>query len=115
MFIIRIRSHAHLQQVADEITQQYKVKDSFTLRGAIVEVLQNTLQHSDGRCVINFDHESMTVINRIKDCDMPSYGLGLKMYSGIRTRTHKNLFYTVVYPGETALKELDIEALLQAV
>ncbi len=115
MFIIRIQSHDHLQQTADALTQQFEVEDPYTLRGAIVEVLQNTLQHSDGRCAIKFNGDSLTVINRIQEQQMPGYGLGLKMYSGISTRSYKRLFFTVVYPKKVAMDTLDIEALLEAV
>lgn len=115
MFIIRIQSHNHLQQTADALSEQFKVEDPYTLRGAIVEVLQNTLQHSDGRCAIKFNGDSLTVINRIQEQQMPGYGLGLKMYTGISTRSHKRLFFTVIYPQKVAMDELDIEALLKAV
>lgn len=115
MFIIRIQSHEHLQQTADALTKQFKVEDPYTLRGAITEVLQNTLQHSDGRCAVKFDGNSLTVINRIQEQQMTGYGLGLKMYSGISTRSYKKLFFAVVYPQKTAIKALNIEALLEAV
>lgn len=112
MFIQRIISHENLQKLAESISDRFSVTDVYTLRCAVVEVLQNTVQHSDGRFLIEFFHNRVRIVNLIRKSRYEGSGLGLQMFSGIYTRRSRRLFYTEIFPHKVGINSLDIEKIV---
>lgn len=112
MRLYRVNSHEKLQSLAESISARYWAPDPFIFRSAVLEVLQNTLQHSDGRFVIEYGQRAFRIINLVKEHEHIGFGLGLKLYTGIKTKTKNKLFITEVKPEETQLMELDLEAII---
>lgn len=114
MRIFRIESHQKLQELADLFAGFYAVEDFYILRSAMVEALQNTVQHSNGRFAVEILPDKFTVVNLIKPTDHPTNGIGLQIFSGIYTCRRGNLFYTDILPGLVKVNELNINQLVNA-
>jgi len=110
--IIYIDSHKKLQQISDILAGIFDVENPFALRSAILEVVQNTIQHSDGRFALEINKDRIIIINLVKENDCPGNGLGLRLYSGIFTEYRRRLFYSMIIPKMVRLKEMDIEAIM---
>ncbi|MFP4498822.1 MAG: hypothetical protein ACLFQV_11475 [Vulcanimicrobiota bacterium] len=106
---VKIQNHLELQEMADNLSTQYLVDDPFTLRSALLEVLQNTLQHSDGRFALNVTPKYISVVNLIREGNNNTTGLGLKLYRGIATRTCGDIFLTRLFPHKVCLNKIDLE------
>jgi len=113
MLMIKIENHNELQHLTYSLTRMYASGDGdeFILRGAILEVLQNTVQHSDGAFVLFLFEDRISVANLMKKNTTPKYQLGLKIYGGIETHCKGELFVADIYPSRTCLLPLDMENL----
>jgi len=107
-----VQSHKELQELSDTLVGYFNVEDKFVLRSAITEGLQNTIQHSDGRFAVQIEPELIMIVNAIKENHRPKSGIGLHLYAGIYTFSHRHLFYTVIFPHKVRLQSLNIEALV---
>lgn len=107
-----VNSHKTLQKVSDELTEMFPVTDPFILRAAIVEAIQNTVQHSDGLFRLDVGEDRLEIINLVKPNGNPRAGLGLQIYSGITTFRKGSLFHTVIHPTRVKIKELDLSGIM---
>lgn len=107
-----INSHGTLQELADKLVRRFYVNDGFVLRSAILEVLQNTVQHSDGQFTFEVKKDHLVITNLIKNNGHIGAGLGLQLFSGIYTHKQGDLFYTFVFPEKVRIMELNIEKIM---
>lgn len=114
MFLLKISNHKQLQRLTQQLTESFQHRDPFVLRGAILEVLQNTLQHSDGRFGLLLTDKAIVVASLPKNSGHLKYNLGMKMYGGIHTSTRGELFITRIETTQVQLKGLNIEHTLQS-
>ncbi len=114
MNIVSVDSHQKLQSLSELLTSYYIVEDPFVLRSAIIEGIQNTIQHSNGTFALKIEPDLILIINSIWENDHPKYGLGLELYQGITTFRKGNLFYTIIYPEKVTLKQLDLDLILNS-
>lgn len=114
MNIVNVDSHQKLQSLSELLTSHYIVEDPFVLRSAIVEGIQNTIQHSNGTFALKIEPDLILIINSIWENNHPKYGLGLELYQGITTFKKGNLFYTIIYPEKVSLKQLNVEMILNS-
>ena len=109
----KINSHITLQELADRMVKHFYVEDGFVLRSAIIEVLQNTVQHSDGQLAYDVKKDHLIIMNIVKNNGHVGAGLGLQLFSGIYTHKQGDLFYTFIFPGKVRIMELDIEEIIE--
>lgn len=114
MDIISVDSHQTLQSLSEILTGYFIVEDPHVLRSAIIEGIQNTIQHSNGTFALKIEPDLILIINSIWENNHPKYGLGLELYQGITTFRRGNLFYTIIYPEKVTLKELNLETILNS-
>jgi hypothetical protein len=114
MYLMRISSHEHLQALAQKLTDLYHHDDPFILRAAVLEVLQNTLQHSDGRFGLLLTVDSIIITSLPKSSTYRRYSLGLKLYGGISVAQKGELFISHIMVPRVYLKSLDIDEVLES-
>ncbi len=113
MRTVFVNSHETLQKVSDELTEMFSVQDPFVLRAAIVEAIQNTVQHSDGLFRLDVGDDRVEIINLVKPNGNFRAGLGLQMYGGISTFRKGSLFHTVIKPTKVKMNELSIPDIMK--
>jgi len=112
MNIIAIKSHEELQSLSDKLTGSFQVTDTFILRSAIVEGLQNTVQHSNGKFILRVEKDLIMIVNKVQNSSHFKAGIGLRIYSGIFTFQRGDLFFSIIIPRLVGIRELDLESLL---
>lgn len=112
MYLLKIRNHQQLQNVTSQLTEMYQHPEPMVLRGAILEVLQNTVQHADGAFALFLRENSITIVNIITNGKSKnnsiSSSIGLKLYQGIKTRNLGQLFIAEIIPQDVSLNKLDL-------
>ncbi|MCD4782521.1 MAG: hypothetical protein K8T10_01690 [Candidatus Eremiobacteraeota bacterium] len=113
MFTATINSHSTLQELANKLVRNFYVDDGFVLHSAIIEVLQNTVQHSNGQFAFEVKKDHLIITNLIKNNGHTGAGLGLQLFSGIYTHKQGDLFYTFIFPDKVRIMELNIEEIME--
>lgn len=114
MFLMKIGNHNQLQSLAQRLTDMYIHEDPFVLRAAIIEVLQNTLQHSDGHFGLLITRTDIIVASLPRESFHKKYSLGLKIYGGIQILRKGELFLAHIEVHQVCLNQLDIEQALES-
>lgn len=109
MISVALSSHEILQDTADALVAQYTVDDTEVLRFALIEVLQNVVQHGNGFCVIELRARSIACCNIICDGGRDCSHLGLRMVKGIQVEQRGSIFRATVHVHDVALCMLDLD------
>lgn len=108
---IRLSSHDVLQDTADALSARFSVSDPYVLRFAVLEVLQNAVQHGFGSVRIDCLGDRLVVRNRVAETSQPTAHIGLAMLEGVRVVQRGDEFTAVVMVHEVRLASLEIEGL----
>lgn len=112
MKICFVNSHSDLQSIADYLVQNFNVQDPYVFRSAVIEAVQNTVQHSNGRFALVLKKGRIVISNLIKPNGTPKTGIGLQLYSGIFTYKRGSLHHTIIFPDLVSIRELDIDNIM---
>lgn len=109
MIAIRLSSHEVLQETADRLSARFDVPDTYLLRMAVLEVLQNAVQHGNGcvRIAVHDDH--FIVRNSVSETTQPTAHIGLAMLEGVRAWQRGREFIAMVMVREVRLRALHLE------
>ncbi len=116
MYLMKLSCHRMLQELASTLTYCYRFHnhDPYVLRSAIVEVLQNTIQHSNGRFGLLLTGNSIVVSSLPVTSPHQGYKLGLRMYKGISLIRKGELFIARIHVGEVHMEPLNIEEIMNS-
>jgi hypothetical protein len=107
MLALPLGSHEQLQATADWLVSLFRHREPEVLRFAILEVLQNVVQHGNGLCFVETGEDWVVVTNLARESSRPCAHLGLHLIEGVRVQQVRNAFRAVIFVDEVALRPLD--------
>jgi len=108
---IRLSSHDVLQETADALSARFDVQDPYVLRFAVLEVLQNAVQHGFGGVRVECLDDRLIVRNRVAETSQPTAHIGLAMLEGVRVVQRGDEFTAVVMVHEVRLAGLELDGI----